>query len=135
MEVYAAGAIVFDGEQRLLLVRRRHPPAAGRWTVPGGKVEPGESAEQACVRELSEETGLTLTVLHWVGRVQRSGTYGHSYVIDDFLCLTPTPAQSETIRAGDDAEDVGWFDLAALAGLKLVPELWETLERWQLLPR
>ena len=47
-----------DGAGRFLLVRRAHPPAQGKWSIPGGRVEPGETGEQAVVRELLEETGL-----------------------------------------------------------------------------
>ena len=53
----AVGAIAVDAE-RLLLVRRGHGPAAGLWSVPGGRVEPGEMLVEAVVRELAEETGL-----------------------------------------------------------------------------
>jgi len=54
----AVGAIAVDAE-RLLLVRRGHGPAAGLWSVPGGRVEPGEMLVEAVVRELAEETGFT----------------------------------------------------------------------------
>ena len=51
------GAIALDGD-RLLLVRRGQSLAAGRWSIPGGRVEPGETLAEAVVREVAEETGL-----------------------------------------------------------------------------
>ena len=53
----AVGAIAVRGDE-LLLIRRGHGPAAGEWSVPGGRVEPGEPLSVAVLRELKEETGL-----------------------------------------------------------------------------
>ena len=60
--VPCVGALVHDDEGRLLVVRRRNEPGAGRWSVPGGRVEPGESDLTAVRREVLEETGLHVTV-------------------------------------------------------------------------
>src|SRR2546430_16924216 len=56
--VPCAGAVVKDQAGRLLLVRRGREPGRGRWSLPGGRVEPGETAAEAAVREVREETGL-----------------------------------------------------------------------------
>lgn len=130
MDIHAAAGIVFDARRRLLLVRRGREPAALSWSVPGGKALPGETAEQACVRELLEETGLVVRVDRLAGRVFREAPGGDRFVIDDFLCSVV----SGRLQAGDDATEAGWFDRAALAGLPLVPELARTLEGWGLLP-
>ncbi len=61
LRVPCVGAIITDPAGRLLLIKRGHEPEAGRWSVPGGRIEPGESDEQALVREVREETGLTVT--------------------------------------------------------------------------
>ena len=67
-EIAAVGAIaVRDGA--LLLIRRGHAPSRGRWSLPGGRVEPGETPQQALVREMAEETGLTVEVGELVGEV------------------------------------------------------------------
>ena len=56
----AAVALVSDSEGRLLVCRRAHEPGFGRWSLPGGVIEPGETGEQAAAREVAEETGLVL---------------------------------------------------------------------------
>src|SRR3954466_12295448 len=67
--VPCVGAVVRDAAGRLLLVRRGHAPGRGLWSLPGGRVEPGESVEQAVAREVREETGLTVRAGAPVGRV------------------------------------------------------------------
>ncbi|MEO7260541.1 MAG: NUDIX domain-containing protein [Jatrophihabitantaceae bacterium] len=130
MPIAAAGAIVFDERHRLLLILRSRPPAALTWSVPGGKCAPMEPPEAACVREVGEETGLTVEVIRWAGRVHRPAPGGGEYVIDDFLCRVV----GGTLRAGDDAADAGWFDLAGMSGLPLATGLLEALAGWRLLP-
>jgi 8-oxo-dGTP diphosphatase len=126
----AAGGIVFDERRRLLLVLRSKPPSALTWSVPGGKCEPGESPAHACVREVGEETGLAVEVTRWVGRVHRAAPAGGEFVIDDFLC----GVVGGTLRAGDDAADARWFDLAGMSGIPLAPGLADALAGWRLLP-
>jgi 8-oxo-dGTP diphosphatase len=130
MPIAAAGGIVFDERHRLLLVLRSKPPAASTWSVPGGRCEPQEAAEAACVREVGEETGLTVGIIRWAGRVHRPAPDGGQYVIDDFLCRVVGGA----LRAGDDAADAGWFDLTGMTGLPLAPGLLDALAGWHLLP-
>ena len=124
-----AGGVVVDADGRLLLVRRGTPPAVGSWTVPGGRCEPGEPPEAACVREVREETGLAVRVTSWLGRVERAAPGGGTYVIDDYACSVV----GGTLAAGDDAADVGWFRPAELAGLTLVPGLVDALTSWGVL--
>ncbi|MFI9011282.1 NUDIX hydrolase [Actinosynnema sp. NPDC053489] len=119
-----------DSEGRLLLVRRRNPPGEGLWSLPGGRVEPGESDETAIVRELREETGLSVTVGAWVGSVTRPAPRGW-YEIHDYACQV----RSGVLGAGDDALDARWVDTAILATLPLTEMLHETLEAWGQLPR
>jgi 8-oxo-dGTP diphosphatase len=96
------GAIVVVGG-RLLLVRRGTGAAVGAWSVPGGRVERGETLREAVVRELREETGLDGVCHRFVGWVERIGSEYH-YVILDF---TVTVTVGEAV-AGDDATDVCW---------------------------
>ena len=130
--VPCAGAIVFDQAGRLLLVQRAGPPSAGSWSVPGGRCLPGESAAQACVREVAEETGLAVRVERSAGRVERDGArHGCVYDIEDFVCVVT----GGELRPGDDAADARWVTRAELSQLQLAPLLCDTLADWGLLPR
>lgn len=111
----AVGAVVRH-EGRLLLIRRAKPPQAGRWSLPGGRVEPGESLRDAVAREVYEEAGLVVDVGDQVGWVERIGE-GHHYVILDFAA-TVTGATS--LRAGDDAAEARWVALDEVASVDLV---------------
>ena len=79
------GGIIRHGG-RLLLVKRGQEPARGTWSVPGGRVEAGESDEQATAREVLEETGLRVVVDGLVGTVERDAPSGGVYVINDYAC-------------------------------------------------
>jgi 8-oxo-dGTP diphosphatase len=129
MHVRCVGGIVFDGAERLLLIRRGHPPGEGLWSLPGGRVEPGESDAGALERELLEETGLHVSVGDLAGAVERPGPGGVLYEIYDYLA---TPVGG-TPQAGDDAADLGWFTTADLALLPLTSGLLETLIAWRVL--
>ncbi len=67
-----AGAVIKDERGRLLLIKRGHEPGAGLWSPPGGRIEPGETDADALVREMLEETGLTVEPGRLLGRVRRS---------------------------------------------------------------
>lgn len=122
--------MVHDADGRLLLVRRANPPAQGLWSIPGGRVEPGEDDETAVVREVAEETGLEVVAERPVGSVERDGPDGDVYLIEDFLCRVV----GGRLVAGDDASDAGWFDAAALGSLPTSPGLVEALSEWDVLP-
>lgn len=134
VDIPAAGGIVFDADRRILLIRRGRPPGAGLWSVPGGKCRPGEPPAAACVREVLEETGLTVQVVRPAGRVLRPAPAGDRFVIDDFVCRVVGRNDGLVARAGDDAEAVGWFGATDLKALPLVPGLAETLTGWELFP-
>ena len=102
----------------------------GRWSVPGGRCLPGESAAECCVREVREETGLAVTVVAPAGRVERAAPDGSVYVIDDFVCQVA----GGTLGAGDDASAAAWVTRSELAGLPLAPGLAEALAAWGVLP-
>ena len=125
-----AGAIVFDAAGRLLLIQRGRPPAQGSWSVPGGRCLPGEAPQDACVREVAEETGLIVSVLRFAGHVERDGPDGRIYDIDDFVCAVVGGA----LRAGDDADEARWVRRDELAALSLVPGLLDALTAWNLMP-
>ncbi|MFD2079361.1 ADP-ribose pyrophosphatase YjhB, NUDIX family [Actinopolymorpha cephalotaxi] len=129
--VLCVGAVVRDEEDRLLVVRRGRPPDAGRWSLPGGRVEPGESAPSAAVREVAEETGLAVAAGRLLGSVERPGPGGVTYLILDYVCTPCAP--DRTPRAGDDAADARWVSPAELAALPTTPGLLEALRGWGVL--
>jgi len=110
-----------DGE--LLLVRRGHGPAAGEWSLPGGRVHLGEELHEAVVRETREETGLDVVAERFLGWVERMGADPEPYhfVILDFACVPLDPRQQPA--AGDDAAEVAWVSVDELDGLPLVQGL------------
>jgi len=118
----AVGAIVVVDE-RLLLVRRGHGPAAGEWSVPGGRVERGETLAEAVVRELAEETGLEGVCGELVGWVERISADDHFVILD----FSVTLLDDREPRAGDDAAEVVWVPLTDVAERQLVEGLAEFL--------
>ncbi|HZB33618.1 MAG TPA: NUDIX domain-containing protein [Streptosporangiaceae bacterium] len=130
MRVRCVGAVVRDEGGRLLLIRRGHPPGEGLWSLPGGRVEPGESDGVAVARELWEETGLRTEVGELIAVVARPGPGDVVYDIHEY---TATPVGG-TLRPGDDAADVRWADAAELHALPITPGLLEALTDWGILP-
>ena len=121
-EVAVGGVAVRDG--LLLLVRRGRGTGQGRWSLPGGRVEPGESLAEAVARELSEETGLTVQVGGLCGIAERRGADYH-YVICNHWVTVPAGAQA---TAGDDAAAIAWVDRDELASIDAVPHLQQWLD-------
>ena len=115
----SVGAIAIVGG-RLLLVKRGREPARGRWSVPGGRVEWGETLADAVTRELEEETGLEARCGPLVGWVERIGPSHHYVILDYRVDVVSDPG---AVRAGDDADDAAWVALDQLSELPLVDGL------------
>ena len=107
-------AIVWHG--CVLAARRRYPAqAAGRWELPGGKVQPGESAEAAVVREIGEELGCAVEVVGWLTGETAWTSGGLELELRVALCRLvrgePTPSEHDAVRwlAPDELQDVDWL--------------------------
>lgn len=108
----AAVAAVLIQDGKILLIKRRYPPAVGKWSLPGGVIEPGEGLAEAARRELKEETGLEaepLGVLWVLNNVvlDGSGRVKYHYLIVDVLFDSGT--SRGVLKASGDASEVGWF--------------------------
>jgi ADP-ribose pyrophosphatase YjhB (NUDIX family) len=131
--VPCVGAIVRDAD-RLLLVKRGTEPGRGLWSVPGGRVEPGETARDAVVRELAEETDLPVVPEEVAGTVERDGPGGVVYEIEDWFARVAPDADPGAVRAGDDADEARWVPLTDVAALPLVDGLLDALRQWHVVP-
>ena len=120
--VPCVGAVIADADGRLVLVRRANPPHAGLWSLPGGRVERGETREQAVVREVAEETGLRVHVERRVGRVSIG-----DYDVVDFACRIV----GGSLVAGSDAADAAVADPRTL---DCTSGLVDILTGWGVLP-
>ncbi|MFO0573705.1 MAG: NUDIX hydrolase [Polyangia bacterium] len=120
----AVGAVVLDEAGRVLLIQRGQLPAKGRWTVPGGRVEFGETLTQALLRELEAETGMTGRVGALCEVFEYIDERFH-YVILDYLVHEPRG----TLAAGEDAADARFFTLDEIAALETTDGLLAVLKR------
>lgn len=115
----AVGALVLR-DNKILLVKRNHPPAEGLWAVPGGRINLGETLKQAAAREVKEETGLEIIPgepVYSFDSIHRDadGRVRFHYVIIDLLA----EYKSGTLKAGDDASDVRWFSVDDLEKIQV----------------
>jgi 8-oxo-dGTP diphosphatase len=129
----ASSAIVQRGD-RFLLVRRKNPPSADMFAFPGGKAEPGESPEQAALRELQEETGLIarnpqLFATYDLESRESDGTVSSHFFLSVFVVETDG---LDEVVAADDAIDPGWYTLDEIRDLPAPPSVLECAEQLRL---
>jgi 8-oxo-dGTP diphosphatase len=128
--VPCVGAVIRDAADRILLVKRGHEPGRGLWSVPGGRIEPGETDEQALIREVREETGLEVQCGPLLGAVERPGLAGTTLVIRDYRAVII----GGELAAADDAADARWMTAGEVSGLeadgKLTAGLLTILRSW-----
>jgi 8-oxo-dGTP diphosphatase len=127
--VPCVGAVIKDDLGRLLLIKRGHSPGAGLWSLPGGRIEPGETDAEALVREVREETGLAVEAGHLLGTVQRAAHDGDVFDIRDYSATVT----DGLLQPGDDAADARWVDAIELESLPITEGLTETLTSWGVL--
>ena len=121
------GAIIIE-DNSVVLVKRGHAPLQGKWSIPGGVLEIGETLRKAVVREVLEETGLAVEPGELLGVFERviaddQGKMRYHYVLIDFLCQRV----AGELAAGDDADEVRWFRREELRGLELARETEEVI--------
>ncbi len=119
--IVGVGAVIVDGEaRRVVLVRRAAPPLQGRWSLPGGVLELGETLRAATEREALEETGLVVAAGELLDVFDRilpgaDGRLRYHYVLVDFLCRV----RAGELRAGGDAAEAAWVAEPELEKFKL----------------
>ena len=130
--VPCVGAVIKDEAGRLLLIRRGHEPGKGLWSIPGGRIEAGESDAAALVREVREETGLIVTPGRLVGSVRRPAGGGPDGFDLGVLDIRDYAAIiiGGVLVAGDDADDAVWAGPAELDTLPLTDGLLDALRSW-----
>jgi ADP-ribose pyrophosphatase YjhB (NUDIX family) len=120
-----AVSIAIFHEGAFLLVRRGREPSKGLYAFPGGRVDAGESDEEAVRRELAEETGLTVGALHPLVELKLPGADRHpAFRLLVFRGYGP----AGMLAAGDDADAVGWFSLDEMRRLPVIPSVLETAQ-------
>ncbi|MBM4325611.1 MAG: NUDIX domain-containing protein [Deltaproteobacteria bacterium] len=134
--VGVGAVIVYKG--RVALVRRAHPPAKGRWSIPGGLVRVGETLKEAVVREASEETNLDVEPLDLIEVVERifpdkDGRIQYHYVLADYVCSV----RSGVLTPASDVSEAAWVTLDEMPGLKVprvtvevIRKALQKLKRW-----
>jgi 8-oxo-dGTP diphosphatase len=127
------GAVILH-DDNVLLVRRGQSPSFGKWTLPGGLVELGESTREAIAREILEECGIKIRVVDVAGVIDRvvkdeNGRVRYHYVLVDYLAYP----ESTDVAAGSDAAEAEWFTIDRLAELDTTPGLLDMIRRAQAL--
>jgi ADP-ribose pyrophosphatase YjhB (NUDIX family) len=125
--VLGVGAVVLV-EGRIVLVKRAHEPLKGEWNLPGGGVDLGETLQEACAREVFEETGLVVIVgpvIEVFDRIMRDdrGAVQYHFVLVDYLCH----ASGGVLQCGSDASDIALVDPAALEPYRLTDKAREVI--------
>jgi 8-oxo-dGTP diphosphatase len=123
------GAVVLDG-RRVLLVRRGKPPAHGKWSLPGGLVELGETTRDAVRREIEEECGLRIRVGEVAGVLDRvihdqAGRVRYHWVLVDFVAFP----ESGTLCAASDADEAQWVEVDEVSRLDTTDGLIDMIRR------
>ena len=123
------GAVVLH-DDRVLLVRRGGQPSSGKWSLPGGLVELGETTAEAARREIAEECGCVIRLAGIAGVVDRivhdaAGRLRYHYVLIDYLAYP----ESESITAGSDAGEARWVPIDQVAELEITEGIVDMIQR------
>jgi 8-oxo-dGTP diphosphatase len=130
------GAVIKDRTGRLLLIKRGHDPDKGLWSIPGGRIEDGETDKEALVREVREETGLIVTAGPLIGSVRRpggtipDGTGASGPTVELDIRDYAATVTGGDLQAGDDADGAVWAGPRELSLLPLTDGLLDALQGW-----
>jgi ADP-ribose pyrophosphatase YjhB (NUDIX family) len=135
VDIPCVGAIVRDRDGRILVVRRGRPPGERLWSIPGGRVEAGETDAEAVVREVLEETGLVVDVEEQAGSAILPALQpGDRYQVTDYFAHVRAGESMHPIP-GDDAFEARWVTASEFLTLDLTPGLADTLAGWNIWSR
>ena len=127
--ITGVAGIILDGD-RILLSMRGKPPSKGKWGLPGGAVEVGETVKEALIREVLEETGVTvrpirlITFLDSIHRDDDGGVRYH-YVLFEYLC----EYASGEVSPSSDAPDARWVKFSELDSVDIMPSTKRFIEK------
>lgn len=112
----AVGVVAWNGAGELLVCERARDPGKGRLDLPGGFVDPGETAEEACARECREELGIELTGFRYLASYPNEYPYRrlNVRVLDLFFSVRIDAGQARSLRAGDDVAAAAFRSLDGL---------------------
>lgn len=128
--IVGVGAVILTEDRRVVLVKRRHEPLAGQWSLPGGRLEVGETLEAGTAREIREETGLVVDVGPVVEvfdriLVDEAGRVRYHFVLVDYLCRP----RGGTPEAGGDVDAVALAEPAALSAYRITEKAAAVIQR------
>jgi len=111
-----ATAIILYPQNKILLIKRDTLPFKGCWALPGGRLELGETSEQACIREVREETGLDVEIVYKLGDYHE---YGSREGVDyDYYpaCFVAKVVGGQVVKQESEVQEIGLFNLTELPG-------------------
>ncbi|RLI05849.1 NUDIX hydrolase [Candidatus Bathyarchaeota archaeon] len=116
-----ASSTLIEQNGKILLIKRKYEPGTGKWALPGGLVEFGETVEEAAIREAKEETGLNIKIKKLLGVYNlitriKSTKSERQYAIVCFQCVP----KSFKLRPNHEVADIGWFKPETIKKLPLV---------------
>ena len=118
----SVGVILFDSDNRILFTKRNYEPGKGLWGIPGGFIDPDETAKQALIREVREELGLNIETFEYFGSY--TGNYLHkgvNYKVVNAIFTAKMPI-NKTIKLSEESSEFKFFEIENIPVDLLAPE-------------